>query len=159
MAESGGWPGALTGVRGGILKISLILAAVYLLVFLLPRSFEAADYRHFPVIVSRVLVWCLAQAHLMFAAFVLGVPIFVLIAEVLGVVLKNERYDGLAKEFTRLLAMSYTITDTDYKVVKINPARAFRLGQLNCNRKPEAKGSCVLPQPLNWSGTTNKKTP
>jgi cytochrome d ubiquinol oxidase subunit I len=112
MAESRGWAGALTGVRGGILKISLILAAVYLLVFLVPRSFETADYRHFPVIGSRVLVWCLAQAHLMFAAFVLGVPIFALIAEVLGVVVKDQRYDGLAKEFTRLLAMSYTITAT-----------------------------------------------
>ncbi len=112
MAEGAGWPKALTGVRGGILKISLILAAVYLLVFLLPRAFETADYRHFPVIGSRVLVWALAQAHLMFAAFVLGVPIFVLIAEVMGVVLKNEKYDGLAKEFTRLLAMSYTITAT-----------------------------------------------
>ena len=112
MAESGGWPKALAGVRGGILKISLILAAVYVLVFLLPQAFEVADYRHFPVIGSRVLVWCLAQAHLMFAAFVLGVPIFVLIAEVMGVLLKNERYDGLAKEFTRLLAMSYTITAT-----------------------------------------------
>ena len=112
MAEGAGWPKALTGVRGGIVKISLILAAVYLLVFLLPRAFETADYRHFPVIGSRVLVWALAQAHLMFAAFVLGVPIFVLIAEVMGVVLKNEKYDGLAKEFTRLLAMSYTITAT-----------------------------------------------
>ena len=109
-AEGGGWPGALAGVRGGILNISLILVAVYLTVFLLPRFFEAADYREFPVIGSRVLVWCLAQAHLMFAAFVLGVPIFALIAEVMGVVIKDERYDGLAKEFTRLLAMSYTFT-------------------------------------------------
>ena len=112
MAGGGGWPKALVGVRGGILKISLILTAVYCLVFLLPRLFETADYRHFPLIGSRVLVWGLAQAHLMFAAFVLGVPIFVLIAEVLGVVSKNERYDRLAKEFTRLLAMSYTITAT-----------------------------------------------
>jgi cytochrome bd-type quinol oxidase subunit 1 len=112
MAEGGGWPKALAGVRGGILKISLILAVVYLLAFLLPRAFEVADYRHFPVIGSRVLVWSVAQAHLMFAAFVLGVPIFVFIAEVVGVFLKSEEYDGLAKEFMRLLAMSYTITAT-----------------------------------------------
>ncbi len=112
MADTGGWSKALAGVRGGILKISLILTVVYLLVYLLPRSLEVAEYRHFPVIGSRVLVWCLAQAHLMFAAFVLGVPIFVLIAEVLGVVLKNKQYDGLAREFMRLLAMSYTITAT-----------------------------------------------
>jgi cytochrome bd-type quinol oxidase subunit 1 len=112
MAEGGGWPKALAGVRGGILKISLILAVVYLLAFLLPRAFEVADYRDFPVIGSRVLVWSVAQAHLMFAAFVLGVPIFVFIAEVVGVFLKSEEYDGLAKEFMRLLAMSYTITAT-----------------------------------------------
>ncbi len=112
MADPGGWTKALGGVRSGILKISLILTAVYILAFLLPRAFEVADYRHFPVIGSRVLVWCLAQAHLMFAAFVLGVPIFVYIAEVAGVLLKSEEFDDLAKEFTRLLAMSYTITAT-----------------------------------------------
>ena len=112
MAEAKSWPGALGGVRGGVMKVSLILTGVYLLVWLLPQAFEAADYRHFPLIGSRVLVWCLAQGHLMFAAFVLGVPIFALIAEVLGVVTKSERYDGLAKDFTRLLAMSYTITAT-----------------------------------------------
>jgi cytochrome bd-type quinol oxidase subunit 1 len=112
MAEGDGWSKALAGVRGGILKISLILVVVYLLAFLLPRAFEAADYRDFPLIGSRVLVWSVAQAHLMFAAFVLGVPIFVFIAEVIGVFLKSEEYDGLAKEFMRLLAMSYTITAT-----------------------------------------------
>ncbi len=112
MAQGRGWPGALTGVRGGILKISLIFSGIYIVLWLLPQTFSAADYRAFPVIGSRVLVWCLAQGHLMFAAFVLGVPIFALIAEVLGVVSKNERYDGLAKNFTRLLAMSYTITAT-----------------------------------------------
>ena len=50
MAEGAGWPKALAGVRSGIVKISLIMAAVYLLVFLLPRAFDAADYRHFPLI-------------------------------------------------------------------------------------------------------------
>ena len=112
MAEGSGWAKALSGVRGGILKISAILVVVYVLAFLLPRAFEAADYRDFPVIGSRVLVWSVAQAHLMFAAFVLGVPIFVFIAEVIGVFQKSEEYDGLAKEFMRLLAMSYTITAT-----------------------------------------------
>lgn len=112
MAEGSGWAKALAGVRGGILKISGILVVVYVLAFLLPRAFEAADYRDFPVIGSRVLVWSVAQAHLMFAAFVLGVPIFVFIAEVVGVFQKSDEYDGLAKEFMRLLAMSYTITAT-----------------------------------------------
>ena len=112
MAEPGGWTKALSGVRSGIVKISLILVVVYIVAFLLPRAFEAADYRHFPVIGSRVLVWCIAEAHLMFAAFVLGVPIFVYITEIAGVFMKSEEFDDLAKEFTRLLAMSYTITAT-----------------------------------------------
>jgi cytochrome d ubiquinol oxidase subunit I len=112
MAEGVGWAKAIAGVRGGILKISIILSVVYVLTFLLPRAFEIADYRQFPIIGSRILVWSVAQAHLMFAAFVLGVPIFVFIAEVMGVLLKSDEYDNLAKEFTRLLAMSYTITAT-----------------------------------------------
>ncbi|NRA04517.1 MAG: hypothetical protein HRU00_18160, partial [Myxococcales bacterium] len=78
MAQGRGWPGALTGVRGGILKISLIFTGIYIVLWLLPQAFAAADYRPFPVIGSRVLVWCLAQGHLLFAAFVLGVPIFAL---------------------------------------------------------------------------------
>ena len=105
MAEAKNWPEALGGVRGGILKVSLILTGVYLVLWLMSQLFETADYRAFPVIGSRVLVWVLAQGHLMFAAFVLGVPIFALIAEVIGVVQKNERYDRLAKDFVRLLSM------------------------------------------------------
>jgi hypothetical protein len=31
-------------------------------------------YRQFPGISSRVLIWITAQVHLMFAAFMLGVP-------------------------------------------------------------------------------------
>ena len=68
MAEGAGWSKALAGVRGGILKISIILSVVYVLAFLIPRAFDAADYREFPLIGSRVLVWSVAQAHLMFAA-------------------------------------------------------------------------------------------
>ena len=34
MADGTTWPGALAGVRGGILKISLILTVVYVLVFM-----------------------------------------------------------------------------------------------------------------------------
>ena len=71
MAEGRRWHGALTGVRRGALKVSRILSGVYLLVWQLAQVFEAADYHQLPVIRSRVLVGCLAQAHLIFAAFVL----------------------------------------------------------------------------------------
>lgn len=42
------------------------------------------EYRAFPVIGSRVAIWVVAQLHLMFAAFVLAVPIFALIIEFIG---------------------------------------------------------------------------
>ncbi|MDO8665969.1 MAG: hypothetical protein Q7J79_05115, partial [Gemmatimonadales bacterium] len=44
----------------------------------------AGAYRAFPVIGSRAAVWIAAQVHLMFAAFVLGVPMFAVIIEIMG---------------------------------------------------------------------------
>src|SRR5256886_8084488 len=41
----------------------------------------ATAYRDFPVIGSRAAIWIAAEIHLMFAAFVLGVPIFAVVAE------------------------------------------------------------------------------
>jgi hypothetical protein len=43
-----------------------------------------ADYRTFFGFSSRNAVWIVAQIHLMFGAFVLGVPIFASIVEVIG---------------------------------------------------------------------------
>src|SRR6266568_1295659 len=67
-------------------------------------------YRDFPVIGSRAAVWIAAEIHLMFAAFVLGVPIFAVVAEAIGIFGKDQRYDRLAKEFTRLLLIAYSAT-------------------------------------------------
>lgn len=72
----------------------------------------AADYRNFPLIGSRMAVWIAAQFHLLFAAFVLGVPIFAVICECIGAATKDEKYDRLAKEFTRLLMLAFSITAT-----------------------------------------------
>jgi cytochrome bd-type quinol oxidase subunit 1 len=110
MAEAGARATMTGGVRKGLAKVSFILVATYVAIQLAGHLLHPADYRAFPVIGSRTFVWVIAEWHLMFAAFVLGVPIFVLITEVLGVVGKNRRYDDLAKEFTRLLAVSYTLT-------------------------------------------------
>src|SRR5437879_4874705 len=71
---------------------------------------SAAAYRDFPVIVSRAAIWIAAEIHLMFAAFVLGVPIFAVVAEAIGIFGKDQRYDRLAKEFTRLLLIAYSAT-------------------------------------------------
>src|SRR5207248_5562496 len=67
-------------------------------------------YRDFPVIGSRAAIWIAAEIHLMFAAFVLGVPMFAVVAEAIGIFGKDQRYDRLAKEFTRLLLVAYSAT-------------------------------------------------
>ncbi len=68
------------------------------------------DYRDFPVIGARNAVWILAQTMLLFAAFILAVPVFVMIIEIAGYMKKDERLDRLAKDFARLLPVSYSIT-------------------------------------------------
>lgn len=68
------------------------------------------EYRAFPVIGSRVAIWVVAQLHLMFAAFVLAVPIFALIIEFIGYFTGDKRYDDLAYEFTKLLSTSFSFT-------------------------------------------------
>jgi len=71
-------------------------------------------YGHFPGIGARNAVWIAAEVHLMFAAFVLGVPMFAVITEAVGIFTKDarykERYDRLSKEFTRLLLVAYSAT-------------------------------------------------
>ncbi|MGH7568787.1 MAG: cytochrome ubiquinol oxidase subunit I [Gemmatimonadales bacterium] len=67
-------------------------------------------YREFPLIGSRAAIWISAEIHLMFAAFVLGVPMFAVVAEAIGIFGKDERYDRLSKEFTRLLLIAYSAT-------------------------------------------------
>src|SRR6266478_2163250 len=71
---------------------------------------SVSSYRDFPLIGSRAAVWIAAEIHLMFAAFVLGVPIFAVVAEAIGIFGKDQRYDRLAKEFTRLLLIAYSAT-------------------------------------------------
>jgi len=70
----------------------------------------AGAYRDFPVIGSRAAIWIAAELHLMFAAFVLGVPMFAVVAEAIGIFGKDQRYDRLSKEFTRLLLIAYSAT-------------------------------------------------
>ena len=67
-------------------------------------------YGHFPLIGARGAVWIAAQVHLMFAAFVLGVPMFAVITELIGIVSKDYKFDKLSKEFTRLLVFAYSAT-------------------------------------------------
>src|SRR6184192_2971957 len=74
----------------------------------------AADTTHaygeFPVIGARQFIWITAEVHLMFADFVLGVPMFAVVTEAIGIFGGDERYDRLSKEFTRLLLVAYSAT-------------------------------------------------
>jgi len=80
----------------------------------MPLLAQAAgpDYGEFGIfgLDRRGAVWIAAQLHLLFAAFVLGVPMFAVVIEAIGIFTDNERYDKLAKEFTRLLLVAYSAT-------------------------------------------------
>ncbi len=76
----------------------------------LERPYEEAEYRAFPRIGSRVAIWVVAQLHLLFAAFVLAVPIFAVTIEFIGYRTGEKRYDRLAYEFTKLLSVSFSFT-------------------------------------------------
>ncbi len=60
----------------------------------------------------RVFMWVVAELHLMFAAFVLAVPMFALIIEYIGYKTGDKRYDDLAYDFTKLLSVSFSFTAT-----------------------------------------------
>jgi cytochrome bd-type quinol oxidase subunit 1 len=76
------------------------------------KPYEEVEYRRFPVVGSRVAIWAVAQLHLLFAAFVLAVPLFAFIIEAIGYKTKDKRYDKLAYEFTKLLSVSFSLTAT-----------------------------------------------
>ncbi len=73
---------------------------------------ETPAYRTMPWVGSRVFMWVVAELHLMFAAFVLAVPMFAVIIEFIGYLTKDKRYDDLAYEFTKLLSVSFSFTAT-----------------------------------------------
>ncbi len=97
-----------------------VVWAVFLLMalLLLPSTVVFAEtgsavrYRDIAGIGSRNLIWMLAQLHILFGAFVLGVPIFVLIVEIIGISTGEKRYDRLAKEFTDLIVACFATTAT-----------------------------------------------
>jgi len=59
---------------------------------------------------SREILWVFAQLHLNLAAFVIAVPTFALIVEIIGFKTRDKRYDKLAKDFARLITISLSLT-------------------------------------------------
>ncbi len=100
-----------SGRRAG----AIVALAIFLVLLALPLlaqegPAETVDYRSFFGGDSRLVIWIVAQLHLMFGAFVLGVPIFALVVELMGIKNKDPRYDWLAREFTKLLSAAFATT-------------------------------------------------
>lgn len=90
------------------LLLALAIAPVFV-----PASFgqaPSAPAAEFPVTGNRTAVWIVAQLHILFAAFILGAPIFVVICEWLGYRRQDPRYDRLAKEVTKVTVILYSMT-------------------------------------------------
>ncbi len=92
-----------------------VAAPLVLLLYAVPAlAQEAAKgapaYRPFPLFGSRLAVWAIAQIHLNFAAFILGVPIFAVIVEAVGMRTRDPRYDWLAHEFVKLVFVAFSTT-------------------------------------------------
>jgi cytochrome bd-type quinol oxidase subunit 1 len=100
--------------------VPVALAAVALCLVTAPALAQQAApaepaYRAFPYFGSRLVVWVVAQIHLNFAAFILGVPIFAVIIEFLGWragqhTEEGRRYDWLAHEFVKLTFAAFSTT-------------------------------------------------
>lgn len=103
--------------------ILVALCAIAAVLFVLgPEAVSAQDAAAAPKyaepawIDSRLVVWVAAQLHLMFAAFVLAVPMFAMYIECMGWRLAGRepeaaaRYDWLAHEMARLLPPAYSLT-------------------------------------------------
>ena len=91
------------------------------------------------------LVWIAAELHLLFAAFVLAVPIFAFIIELIGYMTGDKRYDRLAYEFTKLLSMSFSLTATfggllTFMLIILYPK--FTNYLMRCSRRRSCRTCC-----------------
>ena len=64
----------------------------------------------FPYAGNRTAVWVVANLHILFAAFILGAPIFAVVAEWLGHKNNDPKYDRLAKEVIKVTVILYSMT-------------------------------------------------
>ncbi len=105
-------------LAGGALLPALLVALGLCLLAapaLAQEPSREAAYRAFPYVGSRLVVWVIAQIHLNFAAFILGVPIFAVIIEFMGWRIgvdreDGRRYDWLAHEFVKLIFAAFSTT-------------------------------------------------
>src|SRR5207247_10351330 len=67
---------------------------------------SATDYPRYGKVDSRIAIWVVTQQHTYCGGFVLALPIFCLIIEVMGLLTRDPvaavRYDRLARDFLRI---------------------------------------------------------
>lgn len=99
--------------KAAFLLLLIVVAAAFASPgFAAEQATGSAAYREFPLLGSRNMIWLTAQLHLLFAGFVLGVPIFAWICELVGILTQDLRYDWLARAFTKLLIAAFGTTAT-----------------------------------------------
>ena len=90
------------------------LLVMYLALAIVPAFAQQdatdVEYRHFPKIGSRSAAWIAAQLHLLFGSFILGVPMFAVVIEYVGMKTKDKRYDKMAQEFIKLCMGAFSTT-------------------------------------------------
>ena len=89
------------------------LLAIYLLLTVatvFAQDMTDTEYRPFPKIGSRNAAWIAAQLHLLFGSFILGVPMFAVVIEFVGMKTKDKRYDKMAQEFIKLCMGAFSTT-------------------------------------------------
>lgn len=91
---------------------SLLVAAGLLFIGAAAAYAQLPDPKphEFPIGGNRAAVWVVAQLHILFAAFILGAPIFVVVSEILGWKNGDPRYERLAKEVTKVTVILYSMT-------------------------------------------------
>ncbi len=104
----------MSNISKNRLVFFLGLLAIYLFLAIAPAAFTQdatdAEYRAFPKIGSRNAAWIAAQLHLLFGSFILGVPMFAVVIEFVGMKTKDKRYDKMAKEFIKLCMGAFSTT-------------------------------------------------
>src|SRR2546427_11070254 len=95
-------------VGWALLPVATLLLAMAALPADAQEAAKEPAYRAFPLLGSRLAVWAIAQLHLNFAAFILGVPIFAVIIEIIGWRTAQERYDWLSHQFVKLTFAAFS---------------------------------------------------
>ncbi|MGE0642560.1 MAG: cytochrome ubiquinol oxidase subunit I [Nitrospira sp.] len=94
-------------------SLPTLVALIALSVCVAPAIYAqelGASSVNLPYTGNRTAVWVVAQLHILFAAFILGAPIFVVIAEWLGYRKQDPRYDRMAKEITKVTVILFSLT-------------------------------------------------